>query len=166
MSRLLFLFRHAEAEDKRSAPDKDRELTSAGKIQSKKIGTYLASEKLFIDVIISSSAVRTKQTADLAATEMQFDLSKIIFTDILYDASKKIFTKFINGLDDRHHHVLIVGHNPAVSEVTEYFTKSNIGSMATGGIAIIKFSESSWGEVNEGAGNLQKYIYPALIGND
>jgi phosphohistidine phosphatase len=161
MPKQLYLFRHAEAVDKRvHEHDKERELTVHGVTQSVQMGVYLSRGLFTLDAIFSSSAMRARQTATLAADAMKFETQKIVFDDELYDASTRTLLAFITAIDDGFDHVMCVGHNPPISYLAEYFTRENIGDMTTAGIAIIQFNISSWAEVSQGNGTLLQYLHP------
>jgi phosphohistidine phosphatase len=161
MPKQLYLFRHAEAVDKRvHESDKDRELTGQGVTQSVQMGVYLSRGLFTLDGIFCSTATRARQTATLAADAMKFDTQKIVYDDELYDASTRTLFAFITRIDDGYDHVMCVGHNPPISYLAEYFTRENIGDMTTAGIAIIQFNISTWSEASQGNGTLLHYLHP------
>jgi phosphohistidine phosphatase len=163
MLKQLFLFRHAEAVDKSHHPDRDRELTSNGIQQSIRMGAYLSRHHIVPDVIFSSSAERTRQTAVIAADQLKLDKAKIVCVDELYEASTRTFLEFITTLDNGYHQVMCVGHNPTISYLAEYLTRAEIGEMATAGIVIIRYNMLSWNEVRQGNGEFVNYLYPDMV---
>lgn len=70
---LLYLLRHAEAEPHR-AEDFSRKLTANGEKQARTVGSYLAEREIRPDLILTSPVLRAKQTAILAAKELQIDV--------------------------------------------------------------------------------------------
>jgi phosphohistidine phosphatase len=164
MPKHLFLLRHAESVDKQlRQQDKERELSTAGIKESLQIGYFLAKEKISLDVIITSSATRTRATTQLVADAIKFHQHKIVVEDELYDASVRTFFQYILNLDEAYHAVMCVGHNPTISYLSEFLTKAEIGTMATGGLAVVKFNISSWKEITQGSGELINYIYPSML---
>lgn len=164
MLRYLYLLRHAEAKEKQIGQDDiDRKLTPRGMREALLIGTYLYKEKAKIDIIISSPAERAKATAGLVVDGLKWDHKTISFNDELYEASSRTFFNFLFTLDDAHKHIMLIAHNPVVSYVAEYLTKEEIGDMAPGSLATIKFAIPSWQEVGEGKGELENYIYPEML---
>jgi phosphohistidine phosphatase len=144
--------------------DKERSLTHRGVREAMLIGNYLLKEQVRFDVIIASVAVRARSTAELITDAMRLEHGIIRDEEALYDASTRTFFQFIQQLDDALQHVLCVGHNPAISYLTESLTKSEIGDMPPAGLAVVKFGSSSWAEVNQGSGELQNYIFPQMLG--
>lgn len=159
MAKHLFLVRHAEAASREARQDdKTRELTSAGVKESLHLGAWLAENNFSFDFIVSSSALRAEQTASLISEGMKVEHPRILLEDILYDASVRQLLDHINNLEDAYNNVLLVAHNPAMSYLAEYLTKADIGDMLPCSATIIKFDFSSWKQVSENTGVLEKYV--------
>jgi phosphohistidine phosphatase len=164
MTKQLFLLRHGEAADKTgNQSDKDRELTTAGIQHIMRMAAHLAAQNLPVDAIYCSSGLRARQTALLLLEKIDMEDDKIFFEDDLYDASTRTLMEFISRLDNSLKSVMIVGHNPALSYVAEYLTDTEVGSMAPGGIAIVRLTVSSWKEITKGAGELVQYFHPEAL---
>ena len=157
MAKQLSLVRHAEAENRPHQPDKERKLTSAGVLQSLKVGQHLLEEKFLPDIIFCSNALRAKETALQLTRVMKFPAEKILFQDLLYEATLKSFFDFLTRTSDACSNILCVGHNPAISQLTTYLTGSDIGGLVPAGFVIIRFNVSSWSDVSEGTGDLVFY---------
>lgn len=165
MPRYLYLLRHAESIGKGPGQlDKERDLTARGLREALIIGTYLYKENISFDTILTSPATRAKATASIIVDAMKADTEKIVEQEALYEASTRTFFQFITQLNDDLHTVLCIAHNPAISYLAESFTKSEIGDMPTGGMAIIKFNVQSWKEVSQGNGELDQYVFPEMLG--
>jgi phosphohistidine phosphatase len=160
----LYLMRHAQSADKQPGQaDKERELTSEGMRQSLQIGAYLHSGKIFFDLFLSSTAIRAKATSEFVLEALKLPAENIQFEEEIYNASARTFLAQIVGIDAKYTSVMIVGHNPSITYVAEYLTKSEIGDMAPAGLAIIHFNHSNWNEIREGSGELVRYICPELL---
>ena len=159
MPRYLYLLRHAQSAEKQiGQSDKQRELTSLGVKQSLQVANIFLSEKTFPELIVCSVAERALATASLISDVLKFEPEKISAQDELYEASTRTLLEFISQLDDTLQHVLCVAHNPAISYLAEYLTKSEIGEMAPAGMAIIQFDIDSWKAVSARNGLLLRYI--------
>lgn len=166
MPKLLYLVRHAQsAEKQQGQADKDRELTPTGVKEALQVGTFLYQEKILLDVIYSSIALRAQTTAQLIADAMRLDHDKILYEEELFQASVRTFLEFIAGLDDSYSYVMCVGHNPTISYLAEYISKSEIGDVPPAGTAIIKFNVHSWKDVPQQVGQLMVYTTPTLLTN-
>ena len=110
----LFLIRHGESAG--TAPGKtdfDRKLTAKGMAEISalglKISTLLDSEF----VIVSSSAIRTRQTAKLLSENLSVDIH---FLQQLYNGTAEDYKEVI-GEFTRAKTLVLIGHNPAISEL-------------------------------------------------
>jgi phosphohistidine phosphatase len=164
MTRYLYLLRHAESKEKQiGQDDHDRVLTPRGMREALLMGNYLLKEKTKLDLIICSTADRARATAGLVVDGMKWDEKKITYSDELYEASTRTFFNFLTSLDDTYKHIMCISHNPVITYVAEYLTKAEIGDMAPGALATIKFSLASWKEISEGNGELENHIYPEML---
>lgn len=102
----LILWRHAEAED--GEDDLARALTPKGRRQAQQMAQWLKSQWPGAVRIVSSPAVRTRQTADALALPYEID------PQIAPDASADQLLAASGG-PDSHGLVILVGHNPAIS---------------------------------------------------
>ena len=167
MPKHLFLLRHAETAEKQSGQtDKERELTPKGIKEAMLIGIYLQKSNIIFDVIISSTATRTRSTTQIVSDAMRANADKIIYEEALYEASLRTFLELINKLGDDLNTVMFVGHNPTISYLAEFLAPTPIGDMATGGLVIIKFDVSSWGKLVKGSGELVRYVAPPMLENN
>jgi phosphohistidine phosphatase len=167
MPRFLYLLRHAQSADKQLyEQDHDRELTPLGIKQALMLGSYLQKQSTIIDIIMCSTAERTKATANFVADVLKINPERILLQEELYEASARTFFNFITQLADDYQHVLCVGHNPTITYVTEYLTRAEIGDMAMAGLAIIQFDLPSWKEIGQGNGELVTYIHPEMMRNN
>ena len=111
-----------------------------------------------MSMIISSPAKRTTDTAKIFADILGYE-SKIIFNDKLYDASYKEILEVINLVDDKYQNVLLVCHNPGITNLVNYISDYFIENMPTSGIVSLS-TNSSWKNINENGCSLLFYDYP------
>lgn len=164
MPKNLLLLRHAESVEKLPGQDdRQRELTTKGMRQAARIGSFLYQEKISIDCIYTSSAIRAIRTTEMVIDGMKLPSERLISTDDLYDASARTFFSFVTMMDDDFNTVMCVGHNPPISYLAEYLTKAEIGDMAPAGLVMILFTLKSWKELSAGTGELIRYIYPEML---
>ena len=161
MSRFLYLMRHAQSADKHlNQADKERELTPTGLHDAILVGAYLYRQKINFDVVVSSTAIRAKHTAELVIDAAKLMPDKIQLEEELFTASVRTFLALVNELDDSLTHVMCVGHNPVISYLAEYLTKAEIGDMPPAGLAIIQFNVQHWKEISQGSGSLVNFLTP------
>ncbi len=161
MNKKILLVRHAKAEaESQGQSDFDRELTSTGLSQSYEMGKILAAENISLQLIISSSSSRTKSTAETLAQLTSYPLDKVLFSEEAYNGSMRNLMEIINNLSNEIESVMLVGHNPGISYLSEYLTHESIGDMPTCGIVNVKFENIRWKEISAGSGKLVWFKYP------
>jgi len=155
----LILLRHAKSSWKdASLDDFDRPLNRRGKKDAPIMAHKLAMRKIKIDLIISSPANRTNETAKIFANILGCE-SEIIFDDKLYEGSYKEILKVINLIDDKYQNVLIVCHNPGITHLVNYISDYFIENISTSGVVGLS-TNSSWENINEKGCSFLFYDYP------
>lgn len=156
--------RHAQSADRQPYQgDKERNLTPQGIKDSLLVGKHLESQKIDIQLILTSEADRAKQTAQIVCDGLLKNPSLILISDILYQASPRTFLEMVNTFDDQYQRVLCVAHNPTITYLAEYLTGVAIGDMVPAGLVAIKFNIRSWQEVSGGNGELLHYATPEIL---
>lgn len=158
--KILILVRHAKSSWKDiSLDDFDRPLNKRGKRDAPLMGNLLKEKKFIPDFIISSPAIRAALTAKIIAEKLDYPISKILWDDSLYEASANDILKVITGADETNKALLIVGHNPGLTNFSNYLTKDFISNIPTCGVAIISL-QKKWNEIAADDGKLLLTEYP------
>lgn len=143
MKRRLLVMRHAKADrDAARWQDFDRPLNERGQRDAPRMGKWLASQKITPDKIICSPALRTKQTAELVAVEMNYR-GELLLPPKLYEGSVKEYLTQIRLCAHADKTVLIVGHNPTLESLVEQLCGEFV-HFPTGAVAELKVSTESW----------------------
>ncbi len=122
--RQIIFLRHAQSAEKQAGQtDKQRALTDHGIEQSLRVGNFLQKEKFNIDLILASSAIRTKTTAQLIANTLN-NIPPVQLMDEMYQATVAQLAELIQ--DQEFHTALMVGHNPAISMIITHFTAHEV----------------------------------------
>jgi phosphohistidine phosphatase len=110
------------------------------------MGKLLKDEDLIPDLIMSSTAVRAKKTAELVAKACKYK-GKIVLNHSFYGAAA--YLKILEGLSDKHMTALVVGHNPSVEETVGLLTGSQDIIMPTCSLAQISLPLQNWIELKK-----------------
>ena len=154
MVRKLYLLRHGEAEQAgRNEKDYDRNLTYSGIQVIKQLSAHLKSGSFRPEMVYSSPSARTEQTTTFLLEGLGIE-PQIIFNEDIYEASIRTLFDLVTHLDNQHHEVLIVGHNPGVTYLAEYLTNEPIVGMSPGQLVKIEFGVNTWGEITKGLGTV------------
>ncbi len=158
----LYLLRHAKSSWKDlSVSDFDRPLNKRGKKDAPKMGKFLNDRNVKVDLIISSPAKRTKETSKIIAEGIGYK-NQIIFDENIYEASLEQLLALIKNLNKNLNSVMLVAHNPGLTELANYFVNEDIDNIPTCGIAAIKL-ENGWDEVKQNCGKLLFFEYPKKL---
>lgn len=152
----LILVRHAKADKVDPAlRDFDRPLGQNGERDARVMAERVAALGLRVDMLISSPAVRALSTADAFAKKLSLPVNP---DTRIYEAGVKQLLDVVHGIDDHHGTVVLVGHNPGVSEFLRYLTDENFADLPTSGVAVIDLPLKSWRHTFDGKGILKDSI--------
>ena len=164
MKKTVFLVRHAQAaEPEIDQKDIDRPLTSTGMRDAGLTGRYIFQNYENPELIYASTADRARSTAEIIAEQLKYEPSAIRLEESLYEASVRTLMTLVNEVPDRYHSVLIISHNPSLTYLAEYLSKSDVPNMKPGSICILEFEDLAWAEIGEGTGYFRVYEYPANL---
>ena len=114
---IVYFLRHANAGERMVSPKKDekRGLDKEGIEQCGYVGRALAAMDVQVDAILSSPLKRSTQTAALVGNEMGFEGKLLIEPALRPQGTFADFRKLLDKYA-RHEAVMVVGHNPNLSE--------------------------------------------------
>src|SRR5690606_18552882 len=130
----LLILRHAKSSWANSAmADHDRPLNERGKRDAPRMGRLLKEYDLVPETIITSSAERALNTAELAALSSSYE-NEIAVTRTIYHAEPEDYIAYLQELPDDLVRVIVVGHNPGMEELVQELTGQYV-AMPTAGLA-------------------------------
>lgn len=155
----LYILRHAKsAWDDPNLADFDRPLNDRGVTTAPFMGEVMRSRGYMPEVIISSPAVRARDTARLAKESAGFEV-EIQHDERIYEASPQTLRKVAMSTDDRYSSLMLVGHNPGMEGFVRYLT-GKLETMPTAALAVIDLDIDSWKQIDVGVGQLRQIIRP------
>jgi phosphohistidine phosphatase len=104
--------RHAKSDYPNGVADHDRPLASRGIREAALAGEWLRANVPTIELVLCSSATRTRQTLD--RTDIG---APVTFSERLYGATPGTMLDEINQVTDDVATLLVVGHEPTMSQV-------------------------------------------------
>src|SRR4051794_12691831 len=110
--------RHANAQwNDPQISDFDRPLNRRGNSEAEAMGRRLLELHLVPTSLLSSNARRAEQTAEIVGRELGVTARNIRTDEALYLAPADEILRIIRATGPRIPHLMIVGHNPGISEV-------------------------------------------------
>jgi phosphohistidine phosphatase len=165
----LHLLRHAKSSSKEDVEDYERPLSRRGREVARHIGKYLPVKLGPIDLVLCSSARRTRETLDLALSEFS-PRPRILIEDELYLASSAKLMSRLRRLKSGDVSVLIIGHNPGLQELALALADDNspdFRALASGKFptaACASFAvPPEWSALGYSRHNLTGYVTPASL---
>ena len=162
--RTLILFRHGKSDwDAPYDTDHDRPLASRGRDAAQVMGRLLAQIDQVPELAVSSSAVRARDTLQLAARAGGWT-SMIRIESALYATSADGVLRWMHALDRAPASLLLTGHEPTWSDLAGQLIGHANMRVPTGSMLRIDFTHDSWRAVDFGSGELRWLIPPKLVG--
>lgn len=168
----LSLLRHGKsAWDDPTLDDHERPLAQRGKSAAEEMGAYMVAHGLRPDLVLCSSAVRTRQTLNQVLARLAAPAPKVAMEPALYTATPTSMLACIRGTAPEVRHLAIIGHNPGMHALALDLTGSglrrDIASMAvkfpTCALAVLTFEADNWTDIRPAAGRLVRYVLPRSL---
>jgi phosphohistidine phosphatase len=134
--KLVCFMRHSEAVAQLSdviTRDFDKPLTDHGIHQLEHVRDFLKTHHFLPDLILCSAAVRTRQTLEWIHEALGTE-SEVVFDEGLYGINADGLLRKLSDLSNNKSTVLVVGHNPAISEVMQILL--NLANVAEASVSL------------------------------
>ena len=170
--RRLMLLRHAKSAHPAGGSDIDRPLAPRGREAAPRIGAYLRDEGLFPDLVLVSSARRTRETWDLVRPALGDVAARL--EPRIYEAPADRLLAVVREVEPDVRALLMIGHNPGFADLARWLVGDGDRHASTrlsrkyptAGLAVIDFPVDSWARVDGRAGRLDRFVTPKTLGAD
>ncbi len=163
----LYLLRHAHSPSVPGVKDIDRELSQEGVKQAKALGVYMKKNSFAPDMVMCSSAPRTRKT--LEGVLQNVPVANVKYFPILYAGSTGDYLAQIQGCDDSYSSIMVVAHNPSiyglVALLAELGNDALVHRLTTGGYApatlsVLDVQQEKWADIQPGKCPLLNIVSP------
>lgn len=113
---MLHLLRHAKSSWQDGVEDHQRPLSRRGREAARRVGRDLPNVAGGIDLVLCSSALRTRETLDLALSGFAARPRCLIEGRLYLADCDKLMTR-LQRLGENDGNVLLIGHNPGLHEL-------------------------------------------------
>ncbi len=164
----LYLLRHSNAGpggiDLR---DKDRPLSDQGLQTCQTIATQMQDDNIKPDLVICSSALRTRQTLE-AIRFIWETLPETIFEDSIYEAFTADIIATIAQHTSTHKNIMVIGHNPGLQDLALQLSnspasnayKEAIMDFSPGCMAKLSADDYAWSDITPRKFTFLKFYRP------
>lgn len=160
----IYILRHAKSSwEFPHLTDEERPLTDKGRKRTRRINKYLEEHQIKVDLIISSHAVRAYETAKIVARAIGYPLEKIRINKMIYHSDEDNLINQFYDLSDDLQSVMLVGHNPALTNFVNRFLEEKIEWLPTSGLASISFDTNHWSEIDRAKHRVNFLVTPSLL---
>ncbi|MEU6737003.1 MULTISPECIES: SixA phosphatase family protein [Streptomyces] len=165
-SRRIVLVRHAKA-DWPQVSDHERPLAERGRKDAPVTGRKLADADIVPDLVVCSTATRTRETFKLMVPELP-TRPKTVYEERVYEASPGQLIALLEETPDEVRTLALVGHNPGVQALAEILAGESEPEAAsrmaargfpTAAYAVLTFT-GPWKSLEPGVGTLVDYWAP------
>ena len=161
----LWLLRHAKSSwDEPELDDRERPLAPRGEQSANRMSDYVRAEGIRPDVVLCSSALRTRQTLARVLSALGPELENHIEPG-LYTFDAGSLLERLRAIPDAVS-AMLIGHNPAMQDLAiRLATRGDklnalVQKYPTGALAEIEFPAGSWHEVGTATGELTRFVVP------
>jgi len=145
----LYLVRHSKAlRDDANVKDVNRPLVEKGIERAAKMAGIFLQKHNVPELIISSHALRAKETASILADHFNYLPGNIQYDPLIYRCHYSYLVETVHLLGDEMNSVMIIGHNPAITYAASHFLKEDLEYMRTCAIVCIRFASDSWDTIH------------------
>lgn len=166
----LHLLRHAKASSDDRIEDRARPLSKRGREAARQIGQSLPHALGPVELVLCSSSLRTRQTAELVLAQFGA-MPSILYEDVLYLATATVLARRLRRLDESIGAVLLIGHNPGLHELAaalaspksagySELAQGKFPTAARAGFTV----ETSWAALDAGSNLMTAYVTPKDLG--
>ncbi len=166
----LCLIRHAKAVPQEGdGEDRERPLADSGAVAAQAIGSWMAEHGIKPDLVLCSSALRTRQTL-AQILPLLGGKPQLFYEDGLYLAAATTLLTRLRKVAPGRASVLVVGHNPGLHELAVALAdkargklvrrlRENLPTAALAGFEI----EGAWATLDAESARLAFYVTPKEI---
>ena len=161
--KVLILFRHAKAEHVPGKADHERELTGRGRRDAAAAGRWLHDNGFGPELVLCSTAVRTRQTWEEAAKGGACGES-IEYERSLYTGGVEAALQTVRDFGGETQVLLVVGHNPTMATLASGLSEGDGSSVAheclaagfpTSSLAVLRYA-GPWAGLSFGTASLER----------
>ncbi len=158
----LILLRHAKSDwGGEFLKDIDRPLNDRGYLDAYVLSEWYKNTKALPDLILSSTATRAMNTALIFLRTLELNQTSFQLEESIYESSVKNLISVIQQQNNKVQTLLLAGHNPGITELTNNLTPDLFfDNVPTCALISITFDAKKWVDLEPGKGKLNYYQYP------
>ncbi len=162
--RELLILRHAKAQKDAGLRDYERALNERGTRDAPRVGIWLRNHGLRPDLVISSPALRARQTTLFTVLPLGLNGDEVRWEEELYLADLQALRELVAATPDPVRRLLLVGHNPGLEDLVLSLAGVEPGlpdnRLRTAALVHLALA-SDWQDLSPASARLLNYYRPA-----
>lgn len=161
ISKNLILIRHTKSSWKDfSLSDFDRPIKKDRMNDATEVFNQLNDLKIRPDVLITSPAKRTVQTTKILCKAIGYSFEAVVKDMRLYETGYEEYLSVIREIDQRNNTVVIIGHNPSLTTLCNYFHNVTIEHIPTTGVVWLSIESEDWQLLSNNHTSIKLFLHP------
>jgi phosphohistidine phosphatase len=165
-ARTLVIVRHAKSSWEFDVDDHERPLSARGRRDAEAMGRLLSQQSLHPDLVLCSTATRTRQTWEHAKAGGA-SAGEIRYLREIYHAWVPELLTIIRDIPDEIHTLLVLGHAPGIPDLVEHlcirtdspdWTRMD-SKFPTSALAVVKVP-GAWAKLGKDRAELGSFVVP------
>ena len=164
--RTLIAVRHAKSSWDHDVEDHDRPLSARGRRDADALGRLLAQQALTPDLVLCSTAARTRETWERAQA-VGVTAGEVRLVRGVYHAWVPELVRLLRETPDELSTVLLLGHSPGIPDLVEHIcVRTDSADWAqldqkypTSGLAVVRLP-GPWSELGSSSADLVSFAIP------
>ncbi len=124
------------------------------------MGERLKTSGIRPSLILGSPAVRAWKTARIVAKQIAYPIEFLQQEPDLYHAGVNKLLDIIARQDDGFNSIIVVGHNPGLTDLANFFTPGVTSNIPTAGFVSLLIDADNWDLRVRRSAKLIEYDYP------
>lgn len=160
----LHLIRHAKSSWAESfLSDAERPLNARGHKACRIMAQPILNEGCSFEHVFCSTAQRAQSTIEGIAEALPQHKIRWTLDESLYTFSSRDLLRWVRALSDGLNDVVIIGHNPGLTDFCNEIGDRHIVNVPTCAYAQLAFPEDTWSSVGQESAKTVSFITPKLV---
>ncbi len=160
----LTLLRHAKSSwSNPGLGDHERPLNTRGERDAPEMARRINEAGIRPSLIVSSPATRAWNTAKFLAKEISYPNEFLQRDNKLYGAGLDTLIRYLASQDSGFNSILMVGHNPGLTEFANYLVPDVTNNLPTAGVLSVQIDSDDWDLRDAKSITLDLYDYPKRV---
>ena len=167
--RTLYLLRHAKSSwSDPTLPDEERPLAPRGRQDGKRIAEHLLQLGIEPELVLCSSAQRTRETLELVRPALAATTSVVLEAELYASTADELLER-LHAVPDGVASVLLIGHNPGLQDLALLLASAGAelsrleAKFPTAALATLALPTATWKELSQADAVLAAFVVPKQL---